>query len=270
MKTTILITGSTDGIGFETAKRLVSAGHEVLVHGRSQAKIDQALGALAALQNGARPRGYLADLSDLAAVRAFAEQVKSDCPRLDVLINNAGVFKVPQTKTADGLDVRFVVNSIAPYALTEQLLPLLGAQGRVINLSSAAQAPVDLRALRGEVDLTDSAAYAQSKLALTMWSRHLATTLGVQAPTMIAVNPGSFLGTKMVKGAYGVAGNDIGMGAEVLSRAALSEEFGEESGRYYDNDAGRFAEPHPDALDSNKSAAVVEAIESVLNPYAKR
>jgi len=78
------------------------------------------------------------------------------------------------------------------------------------------------------------------------------------------VNPGSFLGTKMVQEAYGTAGADIGIGADVLSRAALAEEFGQESGRYFDNDAGRFASPHPDALDAAKSAEVVETIESIL------
>ena len=91
------------------------------------------------------------------------------------------------------------MNTIAPFLLTRRLLPLLGASGRVINLSSAAQAAVNLRALVGEVQLSDNAAYAQSKLALTMWSRALALSLGRSGPSVVAVNPGSMLGTKMVK-----------------------------------------------------------------------
>ena len=164
--------------------------------------------------------------------------------------------------------MRFVVNTIAPYLLTQRLLPLMETSARVINLSSAAQAPVDLAALAGGRKLDDMAAYAQSKLALTMWSRHLALVLGKDGPVVVAVNPGSMLGSKMVKEAFGVAGGDIGIGAKILVRAALSDEFADASGSYFDNDAGRFAEPHPDALDPRKSAQVVQAIEALLRDRA--
>ena len=97
-----------------------------------------------------------------------------------------------------------------------------------------------------------------------MWSRALALSLGKDGPSVIAVNPGSMLGTKMVKEAYGVAGGDVGIGADILYRAALSDEFATASGKYFDNDAGRFARPHPDALDASKSADVVHAIEAIL------
>ena len=145
--------------------------------------------------------------------------------------------------TQDGLDVRFAVNTIVPYLLTNWLFPLLGASGRVIDLSSAAQFPVDLEALRGRVRLSDGAAYAQSKLALTMWSRSMALAVNENSPAIIAVNPGSMLGSKMVKQAYGVAGGDLRIGAEILCRAPLSDEFAAASGRYYDNVIGQFSSP---------------------------
>lgn len=264
MQRTVLITGSTDGIGFETAQRLVSQGHHVLVHGRSEDKLAGAARALVMLGAPGRVDTYLADLSDLSAVRAFAAEVLEHEDSLDVLINNAGVYRVSRATTRDGLDVRFAVNTIAPYLLTRRLLPLLGGAGRVVNVSSAAQAPVDLRALTGGVPLGDGEAYAQSKLALTAWSRHLALELGAAGPMIVAVNPGSLLATTMVKEAFGIAGNDIGIGAGILVRAALSEEFADASGAYYDNDAGAFAAPHPDAVDPGSAAAVVEAIEAVL------
>ena len=97
-----------------------------------------------------------------------------------------------------------------------------------------------------------------------MWSRHLALSFGHKGPVVVAVNPGSMLGSKMVKEGFGVDGGDIRIGADILVRAALSEEFESANGQYYDNDAKRFAEPHPDALDANKSEAVVRAIEGVL------
>ncbi|MEM9236456.1 MAG: SDR family NAD(P)-dependent oxidoreductase [Verrucomicrobiota bacterium] len=260
----ILITGATDGIGKETARMLVARGQQVLLHGRSAGKLEQVEEKLVAENPGAKIECYAADLSRMAEVEALAEQVIDRNQKLDVMINNAGVFKLDQPLTPEGLDLRFVVNTIAPYLLTKRLLPVMSADGRVINLSSAAQAPIDLEALAGKVRLSDGEAYAQSKLALTMWSRQLALELGDQGPAIIAVNPGSFLGSKMVEEAYGTSGKDLGIGAEILTRAALDDAFASASGRYYDNDSGRFASPHPDALGEWKAARLVKGIEEVI------
>ncbi len=261
---TILITGATDGIGLETARMLVSLGHNVLLHGRSQAKLENVERTLSEVMDGGRVESYMADLSRLAEVTALARAVAEKHAKLDGLVNNAGVFKAPDPITPDGLDVRFAVNTIAPYLLTKRLLPLIELSGRVINLSSAAQAPVDPEALAGRVKLGDGMAYAQSKLAITMWSRRMANALKGDGPAIIAVNPGSMLGSKMVKEAYGVAGGDLRIGAEILARATLSDEFADASGKYFDNDTGRFASPHPDARNAKKCEAVVHAIEAVL------
>ena len=265
MQETILITGSTDGIGLETARMLLEAGHHVLLHGRSPEKLEGVKDELSRLPGDGRVEAYVADLSRMAEVESLAKQVTENHTRLDVLINNAGVFKTAEPITPEGLDVRFVVNTIAPYLLTQRLLPLLGAGGRVVNLSSAARAPVDLQVLAGRTKLADDyAAYAQSKQALNMWSRYMALSLGDSGPMIVAVNPGSLLGTKMVKEGFGIPGKDIRIGADILCRAALADEFSAASGRYFDNDSGRFSSPHPDSLDSRKSKEVVRAIEAVL------
>lgn len=264
MQKTILITGATDGIGLETARMLAQMGHKVLLHGRSPVKLEAARRSLSEDSSGGELETHLADLSILEDVEAFAKAVSQKHAHLDILINNAGIFKVSEPTTVDHLDVRFAVNTIAPYLLTKRLLPLLGTTGRVINLSSAAQAPVRLEALTGRIQLSeDFEAYAQSKLALTMWSRSMALTLK-DGPAIISVNPGSMLASKMVKEAFGVPGRDLSMGAKILCRAALEDEFAEASGRYFDNDAGQFASPHPDALDPTKTEEVVCAIEGVL------
>ena len=264
MQKTILITGSTDGIGLETAKILASQGHYVLLHGRNSAKLEAVRSTLS--ESGGQVEGYVADLSRMENVEAFARSVVQKHTKLDVLINNAGVYNAQNPMTPDGLDIRFAVNAIAPYLLTQLLLPLLGTSGRVVNLSSAAQAPVDLNALTGQVRLSDGEAYAQSKLALTMWSRSLALSLKGKDPTITAVNPGSLLGSKMVKQAFGIAGKDIRVGVDILYRAALSDEFSAASGQYFDNDRGQFASPHPDALNSKKSEDLIHTIETTIGP----
>ncbi len=265
MQKIILVTGSTDGIGLAAVTMLVSQGHHVLLHGRNPEKLAQAEKSLRGQTADGRVESYLADLSDMADVEALAKAVAEKHVKLDVLINNAGIFRVPDPITQDGLDVRFAVNTIAPYLLTQRLLPLIGSGGRVINLSSAAQSPVDPGALAGRIRLADDfAAYAQSKLALTMWSRNMALSLGEDGPAIIAINPGSMLGSKMVKEGFGVAGGDIRIGAEILTRAALADEFETASGRYFDNDSGQFTSPHRDALDPQKSAEIVRTIETVL------
>lgn len=260
----ILLTGATDGIGLETAKMLAGEGHTLLLHGRSQPKLDAAASAVAAVQGSDTVRTLSADLGDLSAVARLASDVAATEARLDVLINNAGVFKLPGATTVGGLDLRFVVNTLAPYVLTHRLLPAIPSTGRIINLSSAAQAPVSIDALCGRATLDDNAAYAQSKLAITMWSRFLADELGPDGPAVIAVNPASFLGSKMVEEAYGVAGEPLWIGADVLVRAALSDEFANASGQYYDNDRKRFGAPHPDAMDAQKNAALVDVLHELL------
>lgn len=269
MQKIILITGATDGIGLETAKALTQQGHHVLIHGRNPAKVHKVVTALSRLSKNAIIESYIADLSTLSDVDKLATQIKSNHKRLDILINNAGVYKVSDVTTPDNLDVRFVVNTIAPYLLTQKLLPLFDATGRIVNLSSAAQSSVDLDALTspnaGELD---GPVYAQSKLALTMWSIELANSLSnsrlKNGPAVIPVNPASFLGSKLVKDAYGVDGNDLAIGADILCRAALSEEFANASGKYFDNDSGLFKDPHADALDPAKTRQLVTVLDQLL------
>lgn len=261
---TILITGATDGIGLETAKALAADGHDLLVHGRSAAKLEATVEALNAIAGHGPITPLRADLSDLGQVDELAEAVLAARPKLDALVNNAGVFRTSTPRLEDGTDVRFMVNLFAPYRLTQRLLPRLGSGGRIVNLSSAAQASVDFEALAGRVALGDSDAYAQSKLAITMWSAHLARQVGPDGPLVVAVNPASFLGSKMVKEAYGVPGKDLRVGADILVRAVLSDEFAGAHGRYFDNDQGRFAAPHPDATDPSLNARLDAAIEVAL------
>ena len=263
MKKVILLTGATDGIGLATAKLLAADGHQLLLHGRNPQKLTSVIEQLSVDYPDCKIEGFTADLSDFGQIHQLAHALKDKHDAIDVIINNAGIFKVRDSVTTDGLDVRFVVNTFAPFILTNQLLPLLSENGRIVNLSSAAQAPVDLSAMTGDVTISnDFSAYAQSKLAITMWSQEMAKTLK-PAQVTVAVNPGSMLGSKMVQEGFGVSGGDLTIGASILKRAALSDEFSEASGKYFDNDSGGFALPHGDAQDEDICRNVVKRIEQI-------
>ncbi|MEM9853879.1 MAG: SDR family NAD(P)-dependent oxidoreductase [Pseudomonadota bacterium] len=256
MSKSILITGSTDGIGFEAAKELAAQGARVILHGRSAAKLEKARaavpGALGAI---------LSDLSHRDGVEELARETHALAPALDVLINNAGIYKTAEPILASGHDIRFVVNTLAPYALTRALLPSMPASGRVINLSSAAQAPLDFNALNGARRLEEFGAYAQSKLAITALTAALARE---HSQLFVSVNPGSLLATKMVREGFGVSGNDINIGRDILIEAALSDRFEDRSGAYFDNDARAFAPLHPGVAAANKEGQLLAALDRLF------
>jgi len=268
MQKSILVTGATDGIGYETAKMLLSLGHQVLLHGRNSQKLQKVQAELRSATGNENTEIYIADMSSMAEVMVLAAEIQAKHSTLNAVINNAGVFKGPTRITKDALDIRFAVNALAPYVLTQALLPLLGKADRVVNVSSAAQASVSLDALWGREILSDGEAYAQSKLALTMWSRKLGLRMADSGPLIIAVNPKSLLGSKMVKEAFGMAGSDLKVGADILCRAALSEEFLNASGQYFDNDIEKFADPHVDALDEKKAQLVLTAMDQIITKLA--
>ncbi len=265
MKKTILITGATDGIGLETAKELVSQGHNVLLHGRNPDKLKTVHDNLQCMaKDNNQIASYLADLSDINSVLQLADAVLKNHHTLDVLINNAGIFRTDNNIASNGLDVRFVVNMIAPYVLTRQLKPLMSHDSRVVNVSSAAQAPINLDAFAGHTTLEAMEAYAQSKLAITLWTHHAAPEYLKDGIVMVAVKPGSLLQTKMVKEGFGIEGSDIRIGSEILVLAALSEEFSDAAGKYFDNDGKQFAPPHAEVFDHEKYRKMMVTIDRLL------
>ena len=245
MKKTILITGSTDGIGKLAAIKLAKDGHEIYLHGRNGAKLTSVIAEVKDRSQNEKIAGFTADFSDLASVKNLATEVAQALDKIDVLINNAGVFKSPTTLTDAGLDLRMTVNYLAPYLLTKELIPLLAKSHspRLINLSSAAQAPVSEAVLLGKEISSEQETYAQSKLALTMWSLHLAKTH--PHISVIAVNPGSLLNTNMVREAYGRHWAPADKGADILYYLAVAKKYEGITGKYFDNDMGDFGRIHP-------------------------
>ncbi|MEO1731368.1 MAG: SDR family NAD(P)-dependent oxidoreductase [Pseudomonadota bacterium] len=265
---TILITGSTDGIGKGAARALAEQGHRVLLHGRSAEKLAAAKAEIADDVPSAQLGTYQADLVNPAEVVALAKAVASDHAQIDALLNNAGIVKSSDPVSASGHDARYLVNTFAPIILTRNLMDCLGPDARVVSTSSAAQAPIVEAHLTGAEPIDDDfKAYSQSKLALTMWSRRMAA-VHPQGPSFYAVNPGSLLATKMVTQGFGMEGNDPTKGYRILTEGAVGALFDGHSGEYFDNDAGNplgdWGPPHADALDDAKCDAVLALIDAEL------
>lgn len=261
----ILITGSTDGIGKLTALKLAKEGHKIYLHGRSEGKLHAVINELKEVSNNDNVKGFVADFSDLNAVKQMAEQINNDVEKLDILINNAGIFKTVSNKTKDGLDIRMAVNYLAPFVLTENIISVLekGTNTRVVNLSSAAQSTVQKGVLTGDATVNDSESYAQSKLALTMWSFNFAKQHS--NITTIAVNPGSLLNTKMAKEAYGQHWSPAEKGVDILYDLAMSERHKNQTGTYFDNDRGSYNNAHSDAYSEDKIKLLVTLTEEITS-----
>lgn len=200
----ILITGSTDGLGREVARRLAATGAHVIVHGRNRERGMAVVAEIAKAGKGSAAF-YPADFASLANVRAFADTILAHYPRIDVLINNAGIWlrEGPRQTSADGHELTFAVNYLAGYALTSRLLPRLvaSAPSRIINVSSQSQAAFDLDDPMQERSYSGQRAYSQSKLAQTMFTIDLARELEGKRVTVLAMHPASLMDTHLVQAA---------------------------------------------------------------------
>ena len=261
---TIFITGSTDGIGKLTALKLAKLGHQMLLHGRDVQKLADTISAIKNQTGNAKISGFVSDLSDFSSIEKMVIDISDKFTSMDVMINNAGIFTSRIEKNQDNLDIRFAVNYLAPYQLTEGLLPLLKNSNspRIINLSSAAQSSVSMDALAGREQISSNAAYAQSKLALTMWSFALAKAN--PKIVTIAVNPGSLLNTKMALEAYGQHWSSADKGANILYDLAISSQYAESNGTYFDNDSGSFSPAHNDAYNEKKIDQLIAETNKIL------
>lgn len=233
---TVLITGSTDGVGRVVAQRLGAAGARVLVHGRDATRGDAVIAELEAAAGKAE--FCAADLASLAEVRRLAATVRARTDRLDILINNAGVGTAGDERqtSADGYELRFAVNYLAGFLLTSELLPLLkaSAPARIVNVASAGQQAIDF----GDVMLTRGysgvRAYCQSKLAQILFTVDLAGQLEGSGVTVNALHPASYMNTTMVRQAGVTPWSSVETGAEAILNLATSPELEERSGLYFD------------------------------------
>jgi NAD(P)-dependent dehydrogenase (short-subunit alcohol dehydrogenase family) len=234
---TVLITGSTDGVGRMVAIRLGAAGAHVLVHGRDKMRGEQVASEIDAA--GGTAEFLQADLSALSEVRRLAEMVRQRPDRLDVLINNAGVGTDGSGGTrqlsADGHELRFAVNYLAGFLLTHALLPLLkqSAPARIVNVASAGQQPIDFADVMLTHRYSGTRAYCQSKLAQILFTIDLAEELRGTGVTVNALHPASYMDTTMVRQSGVRPWSRVETGAEAILNLAVSPELEERSGLYF-------------------------------------
>ena len=234
---TILVTGSTDGVGRVVAERLGAAGARMLVHGRDEGRGKATVAAIEA--KGGKAEFLAADLASLAEVRRLAEVVRARTDRLDVLINNAGVGTGGQGArrqvSADGYELRFAVNYLAGFLLTSELLPLLkaGASARIVNVASAGQQAIDFDDVMLTHGYSGVRAYCQSKLAQILFTVDLAEELAGCGIIANCLHPSTYMNTTMVRQSGTTPISSVETGANAIMQLAVSPGLEGKSGLYF-------------------------------------
>jgi NAD(P)-dependent dehydrogenase (short-subunit alcohol dehydrogenase family) len=189
----VVVTGASSGLGLESAKQLARQGAQVVMISRDGARGEQARLQVADAATGKPPVLMLADLSVQAQVRDLADQIKDRYDAVDILINNAGNAFTSRGQSADGLELTWATNQLAPFLLTNLLLPLLTAApaGRVVNVTTEVYSrKLDLDNLQGERKYSWMGAYRTSKLGVVLFTTELARRIEGSGVSVVVVSPG--------------------------------------------------------------------------------
>lgn len=234
---TVLITGSTSGLGAEVAERLGAMGATVIVHGRSAERGQQVVDAINAAGPG-RAIFYQADLGSLAEVKALADRVKDEHSALHLLINNAGIggaSNEARQLSADGHELVFAVNYLSHFLLTRELLPLLesSAPARIVNVASIGQRPVNFDDVMMESGFQTMSAYSQSKLAQIMFTITLSEQLDASKIIVNSLHPATFMDTPMVTSTGRRPMASVNDGADAVMQLAVGTAIAGRTGLYF-------------------------------------
>jgi len=261
----VLVTGATDGIGYETTRQLAALGWRVLVHGRNADKAAAAVKRIAQSEAGAQAEPVVGDLARLEEVVTLAADVSRRAPALDVVINNAGVYESKRRTTDDGLEMTMAVNHFATFLLTHHLLATVkrAPHGRIVTVSSGAHSG-------GHVDVNDLAlahrhsgygAYSTSKLANILFTVALAKRLADTAVTANCLHPG-VIATKLLRAGFGAGGAPTASGARTSVYLATSAEVAGVTGKYFVD--CKATAPSREARDERTAEALWQATERTL------
>ena len=233
----ILVTGSTDGIGRQTAFTLAEMGYEVILHGRNEKRGRQVTEEIARQTGNKNLHYFNADFTDFGEVEKLAHEIRSSFEKLDVLLNNAAVFEGYRTILPNGFEKTFMVNYFAPFFLTLKLFDLVGKaeEGRIVNVASMAQAgSIDFDNLNGEKYYDGYNAYAVSKLENVLFTYKLARELKNTTITSNCLHPG-VISTKLLHAGWGGGGAPVAEGARNEVYVATAPELKGVTGKYFMN-----------------------------------
>jgi NAD(P)-dependent dehydrogenase (short-subunit alcohol dehydrogenase family) len=241
----VMVTGSTDGLGREVAIRSAALGANVIVHGRNQERGKAVVSEITKAGKGSA-RFYAADLSSLAEVRTLAQAINRDYDRIDVLVNNAGIWLRDRQVSKDGHEMHFAVNYLAGFLLTRSLLPriIASAPSRIVNVSSLSAAPIDFSDVMLERPGRASQGYGQSKLLQVMFTIDLAAELKDKKVTVTALHPATMMDTTMVRQSGSRAMSSVDEGADAVMQQITGDV---QSGQFYNG--LRPGRPHQQAND---------------------
>ncbi|MGQ0648086.1 MAG: SDR family NAD(P)-dependent oxidoreductase [Gemmatimonadaceae bacterium] len=259
----MLVTGATSGLGREVALRLAAGGAHVIAHGRDTARGRELVDEIARSGKGSA-RFYAADLASNDDIRRFAAAVLRDYPRLDVLVNNAGVGSVPAERelTKEGVEYRMQVNYLAGVLLTRLLLPRLQAStpARIVNVSSLSASPINFDDVMMANGFSGGRAYGQSKLCQVMFTFDLAAELEGKGVTVNALHPATMMPTGMVlRGGY-TPRSTIDEGARAVLHLVLDPGVG--SGQFFVGQS--LGRAHRQAYDADARARLKRISEELV------
>lgn len=249
---TVLITGSTDGVGRYVAAQLAARGANVLIHGRDAGRAGTLIDEIARAGHTA-PTFYQADLSSLDGAQQLAQAVAADHKRLDVFISNAGIgsrsMGAERRTSADGHELRFAVNYLAGFLLAYLLMPLLkaAAPSRIVNVASLGQHPIDFDDVMIVKNYSGTRAYAQSKLAQVMFTIDLAKELEGSGVTVNSLHPATYMNTTMVREGGIAPVSTVEQGGEAILHLAVGDDVAGRSGLFFNG--LREAQANPQAYD---------------------
>lgn len=256
----ILITGATDGLGKLLATRLAERGAHLLLHGRSEVKGQSILNELKSTTRNQHLWYYNADFSSLEEVNAMSEKIISEQPRIDILINNAGMGTFRRENSHDGIELTMAVNYLAQVLLTEKLHPIMTAgSGKIVNVASASQEQLNFSDFMMERYFEGYAAYCKSKTALIMYTVDLAERLHAKGIAVNALHPASLMNTKMVPAHY--VSSSVQEGAAAVE-ALLKVDT---TGKYYNGK--RLAKAIHQVYDVESRTKLRELTNGMLKPY---
>jgi NAD(P)-dependent dehydrogenase (short-subunit alcohol dehydrogenase family) len=251
---TILITGSTDGIGKQAALELSELGARVILHGRSKSTVKKVLQEIEQKTGNDQLDFFVADLSSLQQIRAMSAEIRQKYSRLDVLINNAGVAMNNLEISEDGYEMTFAVNHLAAFALSLLLLDLMTASvpSRIIKVSSMVHSSsLNFENLAEPRHFDGWEVYCQSKLCNILFTYELAEKLQKTGVTVNCLHPG-VINTKLLRVNFG-GGSPVSEGSRKLVYLATAPELATVTSEYfYDNQQTRSAEITYDAATRKK------------------